>query len=141
MSYYDYYGPEDATDATDAAPEVAADQEVQYEHVGTSKWFMLLPIWNLSVISELYNMTKVGTYDDGAYTQYWIPIAYVSTNNVILLWGMWQNSKAEYYWPHLKKMYLFALFQQFTNMTVTDTFATNKGRWEGFAYDWGSGNE
>ena len=103
MSYYDYYGAEDVA-------EVAADEEVLYEHVGTSKWFMLLPLWNIPVISEAYNMTKVGTYDGGTHDQYWIPIAYTSATTSVLFWGMWQNSKAEYYWPHLKKMYLFACF-------------------------------
>ena len=49
MSYYDYYGAE-ATDAAEPAPEVAADEEVLYEHVGTSKWFMLLPFANTGTI-------------------------------------------------------------------------------------------
>ena len=103
MSYYDNYGAEDVA-------EVAADEEILYEHVGTSRWFMLLPVWNAFVLTEYYPMTKVGTYEDGPYDQYWIPVAYTSACTSVMFWGMWQNSKAEYYWPHLKKMYLFALF-------------------------------
>ena len=67
MSYYDYYGAE-ATDAAEPAPEVAADEEVLYQHVGTSKWFMLLPLWNVALAGEMYNMTTVGNYADGPYT-------------------------------------------------------------------------